>query len=83
MRGGVTIDVVISYLSGGAVPPGIGSSLGNLIANTCFGRSASNAQVKAYVNGLLVTSKTVRMNSRGDLIKVWDVVRQNGRFTFQ
>jgi hypothetical protein len=81
--GGVGIDVVISYLSGGAVPPGIGGALANLIANTCFGRSPSNAQVKVYVNGQLVTSKTVQMQSRGDLIKVFDVIRQSGHFTFQ
>jgi hypothetical protein len=80
---GVGVDVVIAYLTGGAVPGGIGGVIANIIATTCFSRASSNAQVKAYVNGQLAATKTVRLGNRGDLVKVFDVERASGRFTIR
>jgi hypothetical protein len=80
---GVGVDVIIAYLAGGTLPGGLGGTIANIIANTCFNRDPSNAQVKAYVNGQLAATKTVRMGSRGDLVKVFDIERASGRFTIR
>jgi hypothetical protein len=78
---GLALDVVLAYLAGGIVPAGAGTTIANAILSNCLNRSSSNAQVKAYVNGTLVTSRTVRMRSRGELLTVFNVERRNGRFT--
>jgi hypothetical protein len=79
---GVTVELVLRYLTEGLLG-GVGGTIANIIATTCFGRSASNAQVKAYVNGQIAATRTVRLSNRGDMVKVFDVERRSGRFTIR
>jgi hypothetical protein len=78
----VSVDLVLRYLTEGLLG-GIGGTIANIIATTCFGRSPSNAQVKAYINGQLAATRTVRLSHRGDMVKVFDVDRVSGRFTIR
>lgn len=80
---GIALDVVLAYFAGGLVPSGTGSTIANAILSNCFDRDSTRAQVKAYVNGTLSTSRTVTLSRRGDLATVFTITRENGRFTIR
>jgi hypothetical protein len=76
---GISSDVLISYLSGGAV--GLDPTMvSNLIASICLSHSSSNATVTAYVNGNVIGERTVNLAHKGDTAYAMDLVRDGGSF---
>lgn len=79
---GISTEVLVGYLSGGAIPID-GEDVSKLVAQICLSNKASNATVRAYVNGALIKEKTVNLAKRGDSVYALDLVRLNGVFTAQ
>jgi hypothetical protein len=77
---GISVDALIAYLSGGIINVG-GKDIGKLIEQVCVNRSASNAVVRAYVNGTLMMEKTVTLEKKGDMRYAFDLIRANGTFS--
>jgi hypothetical protein len=77
---GISVDVLVDVLTGGAVPiPG--QDIGRLIEQVCLSRGASAVGVKVYVNGMLIAEKSTSLGRRGDSAYVLDLVRRNGTFS--
>lgn len=77
---GITVDALVTYYSGGAVPIN-GEQLGNIIESVCLSRGSSAATVKVSVNGNLIKEKTVTLNRKGDTTYALDLVRMGGHFS--
>ncbi len=60
-----------------AIPP---QQVSNLIANNCFDHEATNVTTRIALNGAVVASPTVRLNSKGDRRVVATMRRVNGAF---
>jgi hypothetical protein len=78
---GISVDVLIAYLSGGASIPVGGAQVGQLIGDVCLSKKNSNATVRVYTNGALIKEKTVSLSKKGDTTYALDLVRTNGVFT--
>lgn len=77
---GISLDVLIDILTGGAVPiPG--QDIGRLIEQVCLNRSGSAVNVKVFVNGMLIKEKSASLGRKGDTTYILDLVRQNGTFS--
>lgn len=77
---GISVEVLVGYLSGGAIPiPG--QDVGGLIQNVCLNKESTAVTVKVYVNGMLVAEKNANLGRKGDSTYVLDLVRANGLFT--
>lgn len=77
---GISIDVLVDVLTGGAVPiPG--QDIGRLIEQVCINKSSSAVNVKVYVNGMLVAEKNTSLGRKGDTAYILNLVRQNGTFS--
>ncbi len=77
---GISVDVLVDVLSGGAVDIG-GKDLGELISKVCLSHERSDITVRAFVNGTVVMEKTVTLQKKGDTAYAFDLVRQGGAFT--
>ncbi|MFZ5470579.1 MAG: choice-of-anchor D domain-containing protein [Myxococcota bacterium] len=80
---GISVDVLIAYLTGGVGGPINGQDVGKLIQNVCLDHSSTAATVRVYVNGTIVHEKTVSLGSKGTTVYAADLVRANGAFTAQ
>lgn len=78
---GISVDVLIAYLSGGASIPVGGAQVGQMISDVCLNKQNSNATVRVYTNGSLIKEKTVSLSKKGDTTYALDLVRTNGVFT--
>lgn len=77
---GISIDVLATYLSGGAVNlPG--QDIGRLIEQMCLSRGGSAVSVKVFVNGMLIADKNTTLGRKGDTAYILDLVRRNGVFS--
>ncbi|MBE2253627.1 MAG: choice-of-anchor D domain-containing protein [Myxococcus sp.] len=77
---GISIDVLVDILTGGAVPiPG--QDIGRLIEQVCINRSSSAVNVKVYVNGTLISEKNTTLGRKGDTAYILNLVRANGVFS--
>ncbi|MBL8952768.1 MAG: choice-of-anchor D domain-containing protein [Myxococcaceae bacterium] len=76
---GISIDVLLDYLSGGIVPLDP-SMVSQLISNICLDKSSSNVTVRAYSNGRQIGEKTVSVGRKGDTTYAMDIVRDGGTF---
>jgi hypothetical protein len=79
---GISVDALISYLSGGVINVGSGD-VSSLIASLCLSHDSSNVTVRTYINGTLKKEKTVSLGRKGDSTYVEDLVHVNGAFTVQ
>ncbi len=77
---GISVDVLIDYLSGGTVPIN-GGDVARLISQVCLQHKASGSQVRVFVNGAMIAEKNVSIGRKGDSLYVLDLVRTNGTFT--
>lgn len=76
---GISVEVLVGYLSGGAIPiPG--QDIGNLIQSICLSKRSSAVTVKVFVNGNLISEKNATLGRKGDSTYVLDLVRQNSMF---
>ncbi len=80
---GISVELLIEVLTGGAPSPVPGSDLSKLIEKVCFSKKPSNVTLRTYVNGNLVKEKTVSLSKKGDTTYALDLVRANGTFTAQ
>jgi hypothetical protein len=77
---GISIDVLIDVLTGGAIPiPG--QDIGRLIEQVCLDRASSAVNVKVFVNGNLISEKNTTLGRKGDTAYILNLVRQNGTFS--
>lgn len=77
---GISIDLLIDYLSGGLV--GIpGGDVASLIEQVCFDRAGSSINVRVFVNGILLSEKSTSLGRKGDTTYILDLVRRNGTFS--
>jgi hypothetical protein len=77
---GISIDVLVDVLSGGAVPiPG--QDIGRLIEQVCLSKSGSAVNVRVFVNGTLIKEKNTTLGRKGDTATILNLVRQNGTFS--
>lgn len=77
---GISVDVLLEYLSGGAIPIDAGD-LAAFIERLCFNHSGTSVTIKVSVNGVLIKEKTVGLGSKGDVVYALDLIRANGKFT--
>ena len=81
---GISVDVLIAYLSGGASIAGVSASqIQMMIASICLSHDPTNATVDVYVNGSLLKETTATLNQEGDTLYAVDIIRTNGVFTAQ
>lgn len=78
---GISVDLLVGYLTGGAGGAINGQNVGNLISNVCLSHDSSAATVRVYVNGAIIKEKTATLGSKGDSLYALDLVRANGVFT--
>ncbi|MBL8923796.1 MAG: choice-of-anchor D domain-containing protein [Myxococcaceae bacterium] len=77
---GISIDVLVDVLTGGAVPiPG--QDIGRLIEQVCLSKSSSAVNVKVFVNGMLIAEKNTSLGRKGDSAYILNLVRSNGTFS--
>ncbi len=77
---GISVEVLVGYLSGGAIPiPG--QDVGGLIQSVCLNKESTAVTVKVYVNGMLKAEKNATLGRKGDSTYVLDLVRQGGTFS--
>lgn len=77
---GVSVEVLVGYLSGGAIPiPG--QDIGDLIQSICLDKSSTAVTVKVFINGVLTAEKNASLGRKGDSTYVLDLVRQNSMYT--
>lgn len=77
---GISVEVLIGYLSGGAIPiPG--QDVGDLIQSICLDKSSTAVTVKVFINGVLTAEKNASLGRKGDSTYVLDLVRQNSMFS--
>lgn len=77
---GISVDVLVDYLSGGAVPLN-GGDVANLIQNICLSKKSSAVNVKVFVNGMMIAERNASVGKKGDTTYVLDLVRTSGTFT--
>ena len=76
---GISVDVLISYLTGGTVSVDPGDVSG-AIDQTCFNRASTTATVTVWVNGVTVAEKATTLSKKGDFAYALDLVRAQGQF---
>ena len=70
-------DLLISYLSGGLIPPGmIDLDLGNM----CMSHKSSNVNVTAYINGQVASAKGIKLDKEGDDETAFTFHRTGGKW---
>lgn len=77
---GVSGDVLIAYLTGGAVSVDPGT-ISKAIDQTCLKHDGAAATVSISVNGQVVSEKPVRLGKKGDAVRAAEIVRTNGQYT--
>lgn len=77
---GISIDVLIGYLSGGSIPVNA-ADITKFIERLCLSHDGTSATVKVSVNGKLIKEKTVSLAKKGDSVYALDLVRANGKFS--
>ena len=80
---GIGVSALLGILGGQigipiTVPP---DQISGLIENNCWSRQSSLVTVAAYVNDAEVFSKQITLNSRGDVIEAFRILRDNGTFS--
>lgn len=77
---GISIDVLIAYLSGGAINIDSGD-VSDVIDDLCLDHSGASVTVTVYVNGNVVAEQPAHLSRKGEYIYAVDLIRQNGQFS--
>jgi hypothetical protein len=79
---GISADILITYLTGGAVPVN-GQDISKMVEQMCLSHGSSAATVRVYVDGALIKEKTVTLGKKGDSLYAVDLIRSTNGFTAQ
>jgi len=79
---GISVDALLGYLSGGTIMLD-GDSIADAIQSLCLDHEGTTASVSVYVNGRVVSERSVGLGSKGDTVYALDLVRSGGVFTVQ
>ncbi len=79
---GITVDALLGYLSGGSIQID-GEAVSDVISNLCLDHDSTQATVTVYVNGRVVSERSVGLGRKGDIVYAVDLQRQGGRWTVQ